>query len=181
MAEEKKITVTGTTDTRTMDNSKLVNAIKEMKANMNPETQNAVINEALRSTFLVPAILETSQELVADDNNHVKFQDKQTAKFVLLKHSKNGNFFPAFTSMEEFRKMKSEQPLRPFSMTFGDIAGLTEQTPNVEGFVVNPFNENLPFTKNMLASIKQTLIRVNEERRAAKAAEEAASEDKSGE
>ncbi len=57
-------------------------------------------------------------------------------------------------------------------MRFQDIAALTEQTPKVQGFVVNPFGENLPFTQEMLESIKQTLIKVAKERKAAKEAAE---------
>ena len=57
-------------------------------------------------------------------------------------------------------------------MRFQDIAALTEQTPKVQGFVVNPFGENLPFTQEMLESIKQTLIKVAKERKEAREAAE---------
>ncbi|MBO5447686.1 MAG: SseB family protein [Ruminococcus sp.] len=164
--------------TKKIDNTALVEAIKEMRENFCPETQNKVINAALRCTFLVPAVLEKKQELVADADNHVKFQDKQSAKFILINHKERGSFFPVFTDPVEIGKLKADQPFRHFAMKFADIAGLTENTPNVNGFIVNPFNQNLPFTKEMLASIKQTLIRVKQEREAAaKAAQgEAASE-----
>lgn len=51
-------------------------------------------------------------------------------------------------------------------MTFADIAGLTENTPKVNGFVINPFHQNLPFSQEMLASIKATLIKLKEENEA---------------
>lgn len=151
---------------QTIDNTALVEAIKAMRADFNAETQNKVINVALRSTFFVPAVVEKNTELVADAENHVKFQDKQTAKFVLINHKERGSFFPVFTDQEELEKLrdKTEQNFRPFQMKFADIAGLTENTPTVNGFVINPFNQNLPFTKEMLESIKQTLIRVRKER-----------------
>lgn len=160
-----------------IDNTALVEAIAAMRAEFKPETQNKVINVALRSTFFVPAVVEKNTELVADEENHVKFQDKQTAKFVLINHKERGSFFPVFTDLEEIKKLKTDKPFRPFAMKFADIAGLTENTPNVNGFVINPFNQNLPFTKEMLASIKQTLIKVRKEREeAAKAAENTAEE-----
>ncbi len=161
-------------------NEALVEAIKEMRENFTAETQNKVINVALRSTFLVPAIVQKNTELVADADNHVKFQDKQTAKFVLINHKERGSFFPVFTDRDEIEKLrgKTDEEFRPFAMKFADIAGLTENTKQVQGFVVNPFNQNLPFTQEMLASIKQTLIRVKQERDAAKKAEaEAAAPD----
>jgi hypothetical protein len=161
------------TNTAAVDNTKLVEAIKEMRKDFTPENQNKVINLALRSTFLVPAILEKNTELVADADNHVKFQDKQKAKFILINHKERGSYFPAFTDNEAVKTLKTDQKFVPFAMKFADIAALTEHTPNVNGFVIDPFGLNLPFTKEILESIKQTLMRVKKEKEAAAKAEEA--------
>ncbi|MGN0594635.1 MAG: SseB family protein [Hominimerdicola sp.] len=140
-------------------NEELVAAIEAMRKDFKPETQNKVINLALRATFIVPALIETNTELVADESNHVQFQDKQKAKFIIVNHKERGSFFPVFTDPEEAAKLKTEQPHQTFAMKFADIATLTEKTPSVNGFVINPFHQNLPFTKEMLESIKQTLIK----------------------
>ena len=143
------------------NNPKLIEAIAEMRKNFCAETQNKVINTALACTFLVPAMVEKTTELVADAENHVNFEDKSKAKFILLNNNKtNGTFFPVFTSPEEAKKLQYDKPFQSFAMRFQDIAALTEQTPKVQGFVVNPFGEDLPFTQEMLESIKQTLIKV---------------------
>ena len=177
------IQISGKVSNEKIDNTALIEAIAEMRKEFKPETQNKVINSALRSTFLIPAILEKNQELVADKDNHVQFQDKQTAKFLLVNKNvkdKQGNdvtisYFPVFTSKEEMDKMTgTDKPHTPFAMKFSDIANLTENTPNVEGFVLDPFTRehNLPFTKGMLESIKQTLIKFKESMDAANNAEE---------
>jgi hypothetical protein len=153
------IEMQGTISKSDIKNEELIKAINDMRENFNPDTQNRVINLALRAVFLVPAVVEKGQELVADENNRVQFQDKHTAKFLLINHKERGAYFPAFTSDEELKKMDTDQKFRPFAMKFSDLAGLTENTPNVKGFVINPFHENLPFTKGMLESIKQTLIK----------------------
>ncbi len=163
-------------------NPELVEAIAEMRANFSPETQNKVINLALRGTFLVPAMISKNTQLVADAENHVKFEDKPQAKFLLITHKERGTFFPVFTDGEELMKFKTEQKYQSFAMRFADIAALTEKTPNVVGFVLNPMHENLPFTKEMLESIKQTLIRVRQQRaQAAKAAENSQAENSQNE
>lgn len=144
---------------QTLDNSALVKAIAEMKKEFNSDTQNKVINTALRSTFLVPAIVENKKELIADADNHLTFNEQPKARFILINHKNGAAFFPVFTSSDELKKLKTEDKFSAFSMTFADIAGLTENTPNVTGFVINPFNENIPFTKELLASIKETLIK----------------------
>lgn len=159
-----------------IENSALVEAISEMRKNFNSETQNKVINTALRGTFLVPAIINKNTQLVADAENHVKFEDKPQAKFLLITHKEKGTFFPAFTDADELAKFKTEQKFQGFAMKFGDIAALTEKTPNVAGFVINPMNQNLPFTKEMLESIKQTLIKVRKDREDAAKAENSSEE-----
>ena len=173
--------ISGTVNQEKIDNTALVEAINAMRKEFNADSQNKVINTALRSTFLVPAIIEKGQELVADQNNHVQFKDKQEAKFMLVNkpiRDEQGNqtgsvsFFPVFTDPDELKKLNTDQLYRPFAMKFSDIAYLTESTPNVEGFVINPFTQehNLPFTKPMLESIKQTLINFKKSKDAAMAA-----------
>ena len=186
----QNLQISGKVSNEKIDNGALINAIADMRKEFNPDTQNKVINQALRSTFLVPAVLEKNQELVADENNHVQFQDKQTAKFLLVNKNvkdKEGNqktisFFPVFTSKDAMDAMAktTEQKFVPFAMKFSDIANLTENTPNVEGFVLDPFTKehNLPFTKPMLEAIKQTLIKFRQEKEAAaKAAAEGSAPD----
>ncbi len=177
--------ISGRVSQEKIDNTPLVEAINDMRKEFNADSQNKVINTALRSTFLVPAIIEKGQELVADANNHVQFKDKQEAKFMLVNkpiRDEEGNqtgtisFFPVFTDSDELKKLNTDQLYRPFAMKFSDIAYLTESTPNVEGFVINPFTKehNLPFTKPMLESIKQTLINFKKSKDAAMAAAAAA-------
>ena len=177
----QNLKISGQVSNEKIDNSALTKAIADMRENFCADTQNKVINTALRCTFLVPAVVEKNQELVADGDNHVQFQDKQVAKFLLINKpvkDDNGNdktltYFPIFTSREELAKITTDQKYVPFAMKFSDVANLTENTPNVEGFVLDPFTRehNLPFSKPMLESIKQTLIKFKQERAAAKAAQ----------
>ena len=149
------------------DNTELIEAIAEMRKNYSNETQNNVINIALKSTFLVPAVVEKNKQLVADKDNHLTFNEDPQARFLLINDKNGKSYFPAFTSSEELTKLKTEEKFSAFSMTFADIAGLTENAQQqVAGFVVNPFSENLPFTQEILASIKETLIRTINERKA---------------
>ena len=165
------------------NNPILIEAISQMRANFSPETQNKVINAAIRCTFYVPAnVLQQKkptgqQEIVFDENNrahmHEKVDVQTSARFILITNNKtNDKYFPVFTDKDELALLKTDQPYQAFAMKFGDIATINEQNPAVKGFVINPFHENLPFTQEMLTSIGQTLLKVKQEREAAaKAAE----------
>lgn len=165
-------------------NDELLEAVKEMRAayqadreNSSTETKQAinlanskVINVTLRCTFIVPAIINKNTQLVQDSSNHLKFEEKPQARFMLVKHKTNGTFFPVFTDVEEFKKIENKDGFQAVNMKFADIATLTEQTPNVAGFVINPASTNLPYTKEMLASIKNTLIEARKKKEAENAA-----------
>lgn len=148
---------------KVIENPQLIEAIAEMRKNFNQDTQNKVVNVTLRSSFLVPAVINKNTQLVADTDNNVKFEDKPEAKFLLITHKEKGTFFPAFTDMDELMKFKTEQKFQGFAMKFADLAALTEKTPNVDGFVINPMSHNLPYTKQMLLSIKETLLKAKNE------------------
>lgn len=156
-------------------NDELLEAISEMRADFNAKTQSRVINLALRSTFLVPAVVSQNTQLVADSANHLKFQDKPQARFMLVKNKAEQSYFPIFSDMDEFSKMKNDQGFQAVKMKFADIATLTEQSAaKVTGFVINPMSTNLPFNQDMLANIKQTLRDARDKKLAEKAAAEAA-------
>ncbi len=171
----------------TIRNDELLEAVKDMRAayaefreNESDENRqkineanSKIINITLRATFIVPAIISQNTQLVQDKQNHLKFEDKPQARFMLVKHKENGTFFPVFTDADEFAKMENKEGFNGINMKFSDIATLTEQTPNISGFVINPMSTNLPYTKEMLAQIKQTLINARERRQAEQAAKQA--------
>ena len=142
-------------------NSQLIEAIKKMRAEPNDKTQNEVINIALRSTFLVPAIVDRSERIIADENNQVQFDKTPQAKFLLINHPKLGSFIPAFTDADEISKFKSDEKFQAVVMRFNQVASLTEQMPNLNGFVVNPLSDPLPFTKDLLDTILKQIIEQN--------------------
>lgn len=131
------------------------------------DANNRIVTLTLRGTFLVPAVVQQNTQLVQDKQNHLKFQDKPQARFMLVKHKENGTFFPVFTDMDEFKKLENKEGFKAINMKFSDVATLTEQTQFVNGFVINPVSTNLPFSKEMLANIKQTLIKARESKQAA--------------
>lgn len=171
MAENKGMNITvSKTNVKDIDNTALIEAIKEMRANFNPETQNKVINLSLKATFFVPAVIANKTELVEGQDKRMKFEDRQTAKFLLVSNPDRGNYFPAYTDRELLKGFKTEQPFQGFAMRFADLANLSEQTPNVRGFIINPDTDKLPYTKEILDTIKKTIQEAKRKAQEAQAA-----------
>lgn len=151
-------------------NPELVEAIEELRQTNQPQQAlNNLINRALNATFLVPAKLEQEEGMVEGADGKVGFENRTTkAHFMLLKHNTGGSFFPAFTDMNEYKKLKNaeEGGFTPVALTFFDLAGMSEKAggedrpEKVEGFVINPITHNYPFTNERLAQIRELLMKV---------------------
>ena len=150
-------------DLTKIDNSMLINAIAEMRKEYTDASRDNVVNAVVfDATFFIPAIFDKSTELVQNDNQRLEFTERPKAQFVLIENPKGEKYIPAFTSTELLTAFRNQQPeaaqnAQSFVMTFADLAGVTESFGFIEGFVINPFDENLPFTKDFILAIKQNL------------------------
>lgn len=130
-----------------LDNSVLRNAIDSMRANFNNDTQNKVINTALRSRFIIPYIGNNSNP----------------ERYILITNNKNNNkLIPVFLDYSELEKSQKilQNAAGYIIIKFGDIANFIEKADkSVDGFVIDPMTHNLPFTRQMLMSIKDVLIK----------------------
>jgi len=141
-----------------IDNRPLVEAIAEMRKDFNTSTYSRVINLTLHTGFFIPAIITTKNELVQGEDSKLKFQDRTSAKFMIIRNEEKGAFFPVFTDIEQMGVfVKEKDKYRPAAISFPNLAAMTESTEQVDGFLINPHRENLPYTKQMLADIKKTI------------------------
>lgn len=138
MAQEKVTNLT---------NPHMVEAIAKMKEDLNPRTQSKMITEMLRSKFIVPVTVEPSESSDNPKGSKVTFN--------LVENKDKQKFFMAFTDFEELKKWGSETN-HVISMQFDDFARLVIDQPSaVEGFVINPFNENIIFTRKIMIDIRE--------------------------
>lgn len=149
-----------------IDNSAFLEAQKKMRADYNNKTQSDLINIALHSTFIVPALIDNKTRIVANENNEVKFDDTPQAKFQLVDHPKLGTYIPVFTDDEEFKKFVTDEKIKKIAMGFPQVAQLVEQVKTANGFVVNPGGDALPFSKQLLDDILQQLLKAQEDMKA---------------
>jgi hypothetical protein len=134
-----------------------------MRADYTDDNKNDVMNRAVFDvTYFVPAFRNDSAQLTQGKDNRLSFNENQQARFVLVENPQGEKYIPAFTSTELLTAFRNQQPeaaqnAQSFVMTFADLAGVTESFGFIERFVINPFDENLPFTKDFILAIKQNL------------------------
>lgn len=112
---------------KSYDDFRLKMFLNEMKENRTDSITNMVIEElVMRAQFVTPI-------LKADDKTSIP----------MLISSDEKQFYPIFTSNDEFKEWGEVQGLTLVTLTFDDYAELVEKNEEAAGVVVNPYSDNL--------------------------------------
>lgn len=139
-----------------LTNPAMKQAMSAMKADNNPQTRNVMINEMMRSTFLVPVqvgFAGTPPKM--DKNGKVPIPPNTKISFALLGTADKKQYFMAFTDWDELHKWRKNPAQQTMMMHFDEYASLIDKNPQVSGFVINPFGDNLRFDRETVASLKK--------------------------
>ena len=118
-------------------NIMLVEAIRQLKENENPDTTNSVIDEVvMRAKFLMPVTVKEGK-----------------MEFNMVTNASKQNYFVAFTDWEEMRSCISGPEQKAMVMTFDDYAMIMKNNNQTEGFVINPFSSNLIFKRDYVKQL----------------------------
>lgn len=135
------------TDDLSMTNSKLIELIASVKSASKEEfmpIMNDIAQEiAMNARFVSP--VRFSKEPILNENGTAQLPEGTTISFAQLENDKGQKFYPVFTSADELMKweqMKAQQP-QTLTLGFDDYASMILDRNGGEGFVINPFSDNL--------------------------------------
>ena len=151
-----------------LDNTNLVEAIRRMKENNTKENQSLMLGEMMKSRFLNPTTLKVQP----DENGKVNIPAGTEISFYTITSTEGKKFAMAFTSQAELDKwidanIKGGAPKEKFTrnagiMGFMEYAGIIlNNNSDLDGMVINPYNENIVFNKEQMASLREQ--RINKE------------------
>lgn len=123
-------------------NPELVKIMDDFLQEKNIEKEFALIKEIKEANFLVPIVFEGEIE------DGILKKDS-IIKFKLITNDLNQSFFPAFTDWDELGKWSKEREQALIS-TYDDLYYLVLNNKNVEGFVINPYNQNFIITREVM-------------------------------
>lgn len=130
------------------ENAKLVSLIEQVKTAPKGEEYARLMNElskeiAMNGRFL--SVIRFSQAPVSGENGAQSVPDGAKVEFALLDDGRGGRYYPAFTSQEELEKWRQMAAANPRTaiMEFDDYAGMILDSRGADGFVINPFSDNL--------------------------------------
>ena len=142
-----------TPNQKPITNPELVEALKVLHQENTPLNQGRVLELVLNhAVFLAPAVVTPApvppgQAPSAKRQANIQFQ---------LINTKDGRpFFPAFTDVEELRKLTGQKPSQSIALRFDDYVNLVARNEKACGMVVNPLGLSLTLDRKTLESLAQ--------------------------
>lgn len=139
-----------------IENPQLVEAIKNMQEDNNPETVNQMINCLMNAQLITPARISKPVPVAKNNGTGTVMQQQTQVQFMLIENQNKEKFFPAFTDREEKDKWEMSKGQQEMIMTFDSfVQVLSAPDCDINGFVINPFGRSVAFPKAMVMSLKQ--------------------------
>ena len=152
---------------KAITNPELVEALKALHQENTPQNQNRVLELVLnRAVFLTPAVVTPAPQQPGQENSPRK---QATIQFQLINTKDGRPFFPAFTDLDELRKLSGQKPVQSVVLRFDDYVSLVERNEKACGLVVNPLGLSLTLdrkTLNTLAARKKELAQQRQQQAA---------------
>jgi len=152
-----------------LDNKNLVDAIKKMKEENSKEAQSLMLGEMMKSKFLNPSTLNVQP----NEKGEINISNGTKISFYTIISTDKKKFAMAFTDKMELNKwfdinVKNGTPAEKITkssaimgfMEYADI--ILNPNSDLDGLVINPYNENIVFNRDQIASLKEQ--RINKEK-----------------
>ncbi len=132
------------------ENFRLKVLLKEMKENRSDVSTNMVIEEVVMNThFVTPAYLLEKPEF--NEDGTVVFTEEIKLRIPAMSDGEGGFFYTMFTDKEEYAQWTGTEKFECITLTFDNYVELIQENEDIAGVVLNPFSDNLVFTRiNML-------------------------------
>lgn len=137
-----------------INNPELVKAMNTVKEAFSQENNNRFLNELMKASFLVPAIIDPVP--TPDANGKAVLTQDTKITFNLLSNEKGEKYFPAFTDWQELHRWQKDYKSNTVVLTFDEFATMIlKDGCDAIGFVINAFNQNISFPKDQVASLAE--------------------------
>ncbi|SMC29646.1 SseB protein N-terminal domain-containing protein [Clostridium acidisoli DSM 12555] len=139
-------------------NKKLVEIMQKIKNDKSRETE--FLDELLKAKFLCPVLMNLKSN--SKSNRGKIILNEGTTINLSSISSKNGmNYLMAFTDWTELSKWKSQPNQQTLILSYNDYqAIILKDDSTYEGFVINPYGENIVLEKNLIQNITQRFEKI---------------------
>lgn len=146
-------------------NTALEEAMALVKNDKSPEAQDKFLNVLVKSRLITPVTIDpppTEQ----DEMGRSKIPPNAKITFHLMKNDNGSLYYPMFSNWEELRKGPHAPTQNTLVLPFREIANIIIKNPeSSEGFVLNPFNEGIVVSKQLVEGVVNVIEKAMKEQK----------------
>lgn len=143
-----------------LENPKLKALFSQKKAAKSEEEFDSVMNElcgeiVMNAHFL--SVIKFSKEPESKGSNQVVVTKGTQIAFPMLSTQDNRKFYPAFIDWTELGKWSAMKDTKPKTLilSFDDYAAMVLDSNGGDGFVINPFSDNLILDRKIINHLRE--------------------------
>ncbi|MFD1441994.1 SseB family protein [Lacticaseibacillus hegangensis] len=147
---------------RSITNDDLLGKWRTFSLDNNDENMSDFLSELVDHATLLMVVL-ADQEIKTDENGRAQVDQDVQMQFPLMSSEDRQNIQPVFTDWQEVNSLFdnwSQHDLQQnvdqasiLPIAFSDLAELINQNQEVDGIAINPFSDNIYFSRETLADL----------------------------
>ena len=132
-------------------NPELVSALQTLHQENTPYNQGKVLELVLNhAVFLAPAVVTPIPQKGGQSSGGKR---QANIQFQLINTKDGRPFFPAFTDLDELRKLSGQKQVQSIALRFDDYVSLVARNEKACGLVINPLGLSLTLDRKMLEGL----------------------------
>lgn len=149
---------------KTLNNTELKKAIAKCRGDK--DGVGKIVEKALESHLYMPIRIKNGLTFELDEESIKENTKTRKLSLPVILHKEYGDMLPVFTDMDEYNEFMvlynqsgydPEHYCRPCVVSFRDLCAYMEDKEGFNGFYLDPCNNSLPFTREIIAIIKSML------------------------
>jgi hypothetical protein len=139
-----------------LNNETLKTSLQHYKNNANATTSNEILQEIMKSTFIIPFIYNTTETERKNIEKDPTLAENTPKKYILIQDTKGNLFHPIFTDNEEFEKLNPT--LNKMILEFPEYLKLLfSEEENFTGIMINPKTHQFFLPKEILINLTRII------------------------
>lgn len=129
----------------------LVHAIKEIKNEITPKTQDEYFKAVMDARFLSPVTIDPP--LPAGKDGKTTLTEDTKINFFGYTDGNGDEYLPVYTDWVALKKWRDIPDEQTVITSYKDISGMVLSNSQSKGFVINPYSHHIPVRRNMIEHI----------------------------
>lgn len=138
-------------------NPTLINAIEAIQKEVNQSTRDDFLNAVKEAKFLSPVSMDPPPP--PGDDGKTTLQADTKISFISLTDANGDSYLPVYTDWPALKQWRDIPDEKTLILSYEDVKEMIVNNAGSSGFVINPFSQNVPVSKNIMEALDAGPVR----------------------